>query len=160
MDRNGMRRLSASAAMLTTAILATGAVASAQSTAPSGATGGTIAWIAPTSGQAYYETMTCAIKAAAAEAGFEARTQNAPNFDGATYNQLVSAVAQTMPDALLIDHIAGAEATPAMAEAIAAGIAVVTVETPTAVEGQAGNVVTDAVAFGRLTAATLVERMG
>lgn len=155
----GVSRLAIAA--LVAAAFAPTAVATAQSpAASSGASKGTIAWIAPTSGQAYYDTMTCAIKQAAAEAGYEARTQNAPNFDPATYDQLVSAVAQTKPDALLIDPIAGAEATPAMADAIASGIKVVTVETPTAAEGQAGNVVTDAVAFGRLTAATLVEKMG
>jgi ABC-type sugar transport system substrate-binding protein len=127
---------------------------------PTQAAGGTIAWIAPTSGQAYYDAMTCAVKAAAEEAGFETITQNAPDFDPATYNQLVSAVIQRSPDVLLLDPIAGADATPAMQDAIDQGITVVTVETPTDVEGQAGNVITDPVAFGRLTAATLVENMG
>lgn len=142
-------------------LTACGAAAPAETEDTSGAVnGGTIAWIAPTSGQAYYDAMTCAIKSAAEEAGFETITQNAPNFDPATYNQLVSAVIQRNPDALLLDPIAGSDATPAIAEAIAQGIEVVMVETPTDVSGQAGNVVTDPVAFGRLTAATLVENMG
>ena len=126
----------------------------------SAAQGGSIAWIAPTSGQAYYDTMTCAIKKAATSAGYETVAQNAPNFDPATYNQLVAAAAQRKPRALLIDPIAGSDATPAMKDAINAGIKVVTVETPTKVTGQAGNVIVDAVAFGRLTAKTLVETMG
>jgi ABC-type sugar transport system substrate-binding protein len=167
MDRIGRRGLGAGTTRVavTTLVLAAfagggGAVAQSPEASTPVSEGGTIAWIAPTSGQAYYDAMTCAIKQAAAAAGYEARTQNAPNFDAATYNQLVSAVAQTRPDALLIDPIAGAEATPAMLDAIADGIKVVTVETPTSAEGQSGNVVTDAVAFGRLTAATLVENMG
>jgi ribose transport system substrate-binding protein len=129
--------------------------------AASGSTSrGTIAWIAPTSGQAYYDAMTCAVKKAAEEAGFDTITQNAPDFDPVKYNQLVSAVAQRNPKALLADPIAGGDATPALKDAIETGIKVVTVETPTTIPGQSGNVVTDAVAFGRLTAKTLVESMG
>lgn len=121
---------------------------------------GTIAWIAPTSGQAYYDAITCAVKTAAEEAGYDTILQNAPNFDPVVYDQMVTAVGQRRPDAILIDPIAGSDATPAMTQLIDAGTPVVSVETPTDVPGQAGNVVVDAVEFGRLTARTLVEQMG
>lgn len=121
---------------------------------------GGLTWIAPTSGQAYYDTMGCAIKAAGEAAGFDVTLQSAPDFDPNTYNQLVEAAALSGPTALLIDPISGAEATPAMTQAVNDGIAVVSVETETNVPGQAGNVIVDSVEFGRLLAQTLIAQMG
>lgn len=67
---------------------------------------------------------------------------------------------QRKPAAMILDPIAGGDATPAMTQAIRQKVPVVTVETPTDVEGQAGNVIVDAVEFGRLLARTLIDRMG
>lgn len=126
---------------------------------PGSVAGGEIAYVPPVSDSPFFTTIGCGVKAAVEAAGYEFYQQAPPSFDATLQAQVVQAVQQRGPVAMVVDVVATAQLAPVLATA-AQSTTVVTSLEPIQFDGQQGAVEFDQVEFGRLQAQQLVDAMG
>lgn len=131
------------------------------SSAPSaGATqGGLIAYVPPISGSAFFDTIACGVKTTVTGAGYEYISQAPPKFDAGLQTQIIQALQQRNPKAMIVDVVATKQLTPVLTN-LTKRTAIVTSLEPIDVPGQVGSVLFDQKNFGRVQAQQLVKKMG
>lgn len=123
------------------------------------AAGGLIAYVPPISGSPFFATIACGVKQAVTDAGYEYVEQAPPKFDAGLQTQVVQALQQRNPKAMIVDVVATKQLVPILTN-VAKSTAVVTSLEPAQVPGQKGAVQFDQKAFGVLQAQQLVKAMG
>lgn len=132
----------------------------ATSSAPaSGGGGGLIAYVPPISGSPFFKTIECGVKDVVSTAGYDFVSQAPPKFDAGLQTQIIQALMQRNPKALIVDVVATKQLQPILSS-LTSKTAVVTSLEPIDVRGQVGSVLFDQKAFGRLQADELVKSMG
>lgn len=121
--------------------------------------GGEIAYVPPLSDSPFFATIGCGVKDAVEDAGYTFYQQAPPSFDAALQTQIVQAVSQRDPAAMVVDVVATDQLVPAL-ETAARSTTVVTSLEPIVFDGQSGAVEFDQAEFGRLQAQALIDAIG
>jgi len=140
----------------------TGTAGSASSTSAAGKVSsgtGLIAYVPPISGSPFFKTIECGVKDSVTAAGYQFVSQAPPKFDAGLQTQIIQALIQRSPKALIVDVVATKQLQPILTS-LAKRTAVVTSLEPIDVPGQVGSVLFDQKAFGQLQAQQLVKHMG
>lgn len=128
--------------------------------APEGAgQGGLIAYVPPISGSPFFDTIACGVKSTVTGAGYEYVSQAPPKFDAGLQTQIIQALQQRNPKAMIVDVVATKQLAPLLTS-LTKRTAIVTSLEPIDVPGQVGSVLFDQKAFGRVQAQQLVKKMG
>jgi ribose transport system substrate-binding protein len=121
--------------------------------------GGLIAYVPPISGSAFFETISCGVKTAVTAAGYKFTTQAPPKFDAGLQTQIIQALQQRSPAAMVVDVVATQQLAPVLTS-LTKRTAIVTSLEPIDVPGQVGSVLFDQKNFGVIQAQQLVKKMG
>lgn len=121
--------------------------------------GGLIVYVPPISGSAFFETISCGVKTAVTAAGYKFAVQAPPKFDAGLQTQIIQALQQRNPAAMVVDVVATKQLAPVLAS-LTKRTAIVTSLEPIDVPGQVGSVLFDQKNFGVIQAQQLVKKMG
>ena len=140
--------------------VATTSCSSGSSTTTQGSKkGGTIAYVPPISGSPFFQTISCGVKSAVTKAGYKFIEQAPPKFDAGQQTQVVQALQQRSPAAMVVDVVASKELRAPLT-ALARTTRLVTSLEPVTIPGQYASVLFDQRNFGKLQAQALVKKMG
>lgn len=149
----------ASLVLLGATACSSGSSSSGAPSASGSSAGGLIAYVPPISGSPFFQTIECGVKDAVTGAGYQFVSQAPPKFDAGLQTQIIQALIQRSPKAMIVDVVATKQLQPVLTS-MTKRTAVVTSLEPIEVPGQVGSVLFDQKAFGRLQAQQLVKHMG